>query len=132
MKYRDNTEVVLKGINIIIRPKEKIGIVGRTGSGKSTIGVSLFRIVEALSGSIIIDGVDISEVGLDILRQRISLIPQDPALFQATLRENIDPFNTYTDAELTGVVQSVGLEQPLDKDISENGENLSVGERQLV
>ena len=75
MKYRDNTEVVLKGINIIIRPKEKIGIVGRTGSGKSTIGVSLFRIVEALSGSIIIDGVDISEVGLDILRQRISLIP---------------------------------------------------------
>ena len=75
MKYRDNTEVVLKGINIIIRPKEKIGIVGRTGSGKSTIGVCLFRIVEALSGSIIIYGVDISEVGLDILRQRISLIP---------------------------------------------------------
>ena len=52
--------------------------------------------------------------------------------FLATLRENIDPFNTYTDAELTGVIQSVGLEQPLDKDISENGENLSVGERQLV
>lgn len=75
MKYRDNTEIVLKGVNVEIHPREKIGIVGRTGSGKSSIGMCLFRIVEPLSGSITIDNVDISEVGLDILRQRISLIP---------------------------------------------------------
>ena len=96
MKYRDNTDIVLKGLSFEIFPKEKVGIVGRTGSGKSSIGVCLFRIVEAFGGRILIDGVNIADVGLDILRQKISLIPQDPALFQGTLRENVDPFSIYS------------------------------------
>jgi len=75
MKYRDNTDIVLKGLSFEIFPKEKVGIVGRTGSGKSSIGVCLFRIVEAFGGRILIDGVNIADVGLDILRQKISLIP---------------------------------------------------------
>jgi ATP-binding cassette subfamily C (CFTR/MRP) protein 1 len=132
MRYRDNTEIVLKGLSFQIAAKEKIGIVGRTGSGKSSIGVSLFRIVERYAGSIEIDGVDIADVGLDMLRSRLSLIPQDPALFHAPLRDNLDPFHNHSDSELSSVLSSIGMTEPLDKEITENGDNISVGERQLI
>lgn len=138
MKYRDGTEMILKGINCKINPSEKIGIVGRTGSGKSSLCMSLFRIVEPFSGKILIDDVDIAEVGLDLLRQKVSVIPQEPTLFQGTLKENLDPFNVISIKELEEVVKLVKIfpnEKPeivLNKEIRESGNNFSVGEKQLI
>jgi ABC-type multidrug transport system fused ATPase/permease subunit len=138
LKYREDTELVLKGINAHIQPHENVGIVGRTGSGKSSLCLALFRIVEGYSGRILIDGVDISEVGLDLLRQRMSVIPQDPTLFRGKLRDNFDPFNTISD-ELLGktlteleMFPGKPIPEVLQMDAQENGENFSVGERQLI
>jgi ATP-binding cassette subfamily C (CFTR/MRP) protein 1 len=91
LKYRPTTEIVLNNLSFNVLPKEKIGIVGRTGSGKSTICISISRIVELFSGKIFIDGVDISKLNLNFLRSRITVIPQDPILFKGTLRYNLDP-----------------------------------------
>jgi len=98
LRYRPTTEIVLNNLSFSVKPKEKIGIVGRTGSGKSTICISISRIVElveaadkAKQGKILIDGVDISTVNLNHLRSRITVIPQDPILFKGTLRYNLDP-----------------------------------------
>ncbi|XP_022098589.1 multidrug resistance-associated protein 5-like isoform X2 [Acanthaster planci] len=139
MRYRDNLPLVLKGITCHILPKEKIGIVGRTGSGKSTLGVSLFRLVENVSGKIILDDVDVSTIGLHDLRSKLSIIPQDPVLFAGTIRFNLDPLGNHTDEELwsalekTYVKQTVsGLDNQLEAPVIENGENFSVGERQLM
>jgi len=116
-----------------------VGIVGRTGAGKSTIGMSLFRIVEPMSGKIIIDGVDISEIGLETLRKNITIIPQDPTLFTGSLKSNLDPFNEYSDAQLLKILdkaqlsdQIIGNRGGLSFEISENGANLSTGEKQLI
>ncbi|XP_051918403.1 ATP-binding cassette sub-family C member 12 isoform X2 [Hippocampus zosterae] len=139
MKYRENTPIVLNRLDFLIRAGEKLGIVGRTGSGKSSLGVALFRLVEAAEGSIVIDGVDISTIGLQDLRSKLSIIPQDPVLFIGTVRYNLDPFNIYSDKEIwvalerTYMKDSISkLEGQLQAPVFENGENFSVGERQLM
>ena len=139
VKYRNDTEMVLKNINFHLKPGEHLGIVGRTGSGKSTISLCLFRISEAFSGKIYIDGVDISKVGLNKLRRNITIIPQDSTLMNGTLRYNIDPASDYTDIEIVNVMKRIGFDyiinrnkEGLDQNISENGSNLSIGEKQLI
>ena len=138
VKYRPDTKLVLKNIDFTIAPGEKIGIVGRTGSGKTTLCLSLFRILEASTGKILIDNVDISTIGLELLRDSIAFIPQDPKLIDGTLRENIDPLGQYSDDEIIFYLNLVGLAYLLDDEIGLEGEieadgtNFSVGEKQLI
>lgn len=112
--------------------------MGRTGSGKSTLFLSLLRIIEPSQGSIFIDGVDISKLGLDDLRRVITIIPQDPMLYKGTIRENLDLLKQYTDEELWQSLERVCMkekfeqESGLDTEIKEGGENLSAGEKQLL
>jgi ABC-type multidrug transport system fused ATPase/permease subunit len=136
--YRDGPDV-LKGVSISIKEKEKIGIVGRTGSGKSSLLVTLFRIIEPRGGKIIIDGIDISTIGLEELRMTLGIIPQDPILFSGTLRHNLDPFSLYTDLQLWEAIEKVdlltvikALPGKLEEHVSEGGKNFSVGQRQLM
>ncbi|XP_069171929.1 multidrug resistance-associated protein 1 isoform X6 [Procambarus clarkii] len=138
-RYRDGLELVVKDISFHIIGGEKIGIVGRTGAGKSSLTLGLFRIIEAAGGNITIDGVNISTIGLHDLRGRLTIIPQDPVLFSGTLRMNLDPFNLYDDAKVWSALEHShlktfvsGLPRGLQHEISEGGENLSVGQRQLV
>lgn len=109
LKYRDNTDVVLKGLSFTVQPGHKVGIVGRTGAGKSTISMALTRIVELFGGKIEIDGVDVSKVQLEDLRNQITMIPQDPALFTGTLRYNLDPFEEAPDERVLDLVKKAGL-----------------------
>ena len=138
VKYRPNTEIVLKNLNFEIKSKEKIGIVGRTGSGKSTICLCLFRILEPLEGTIYIDNVDIRNIGLDILRKNITIIPQDSCLFEGTLKFNIDPFDEVDNSIIIKILKDIGFEYTesdndiINKMIEQNGNNLSVGEKQLI
>ena len=138
VRYRPETDLVLKKINITINPGEKIGICGRTGSGKSTICLSLFRILEASDGQILIDNVDISKIGLHLLRNNITIIPQDPCLVEGSVKYNLDPFNKIDKKELEKVIKDVGLESNesnsnfLEKKIESGGNNLSVGQKQLI
>ncbi|XP_061602841.1 ATP-binding cassette sub-family C member 12 [Cololabis saira] len=139
MRYRQNTPIVLNGLDFLIRPGEKLGIVGRTGSGKSSLGVALFRLVEPAGGTILIDGLDVMAIGLKDLRSKLSIIPQDPVLFIGTVRYNLDPFNNYTDDDIwaaldkTYMKDSISrIEGKLQAAVLENGENFSVGQRQLL
>ena len=138
VRYRPNTEIVLKNLNFSVNSKEKVGIVGRTGSGKSTICLCLFRILEPYEGTIYIDGEDITKMGLDILRKNLTIIPQDPCLMEGTLKYNIDPFNKVDNEEIISVLKKIGFEYTesddiiLDRKIEQNGTNLSVGEKQLI
>jgi ATP-binding cassette subfamily C (CFTR/MRP) protein 3 len=121
----------------VINSGEKIGIVGRTGSGKSTLCLCLFRILEPTFGKILIDDVDITKIGLSLLREIITVIPQDPTLIEGTLRENLDPAGKFTDDEMTFNMNLIGLaylieDKGLDLEIKEDGKNLSVGEKQLI
>ncbi|CAE6397156.1 unnamed protein product [Rhizoctonia solani] len=109
VKYADDLELVLKGISFTIRPSEKIGIVGRTGSGKSTLALALFRFTDPAGGKVVLDGIDITRIGLDDLRSKLTLIPQDAILFKGTVRDNLDPFNEYTDAECIEALKRVHL-----------------------
>ncbi|CAD6238488.1 unnamed protein product [Miscanthus lutarioriparius] len=138
-RYRHNTPLVLKGITISIHGGEKIGVVGRTGSGKSTLIQALFRIVEPSEGRIIIDGVDICTLGLHDLRSRFGIIPQEPVLFEGTIRSNIDPLEQYSDDEIWQALDRCQLKEAvaskpekLDASVVDNGENWSVGQRQLL
>lgn len=100
LRYREGLPLVLDNVTIRINSREKIGIVGRTGAGKSSLVTAILRLVEMESGSILIDGIDISSIGLHALRSRIAVIPQDPVLFSGTIRSNLDPFLLYTDAQI--------------------------------
>ncbi|KAF0691539.1 hypothetical protein As57867_017211, partial [Aphanomyces stellatus] len=138
-RYKENDPLVLKDVSVHIQSGEKIGIVGRTGAGKSSLTMALFRINELASGCIKIDGVDISTVGVKTLRSAIAIIPQAPVLFKGTLRNYLDPFGEFTDADLWGCLQKVmladriaGVDGKLDSPVEENGENFSVGERQML
>jgi ABC-type multidrug transport system fused ATPase/permease subunit len=139
VKYRPDTEIVLKNLSFVIQGNEKVGIVGRTGSGKSTITLCLFRILEATEGRIMIDDVDISTIGLDKLRKSLTIIPQDPALIEGSLRYNIDPLDKYSDSDIMKVMEKIGFDyivkrsnEGLYQEIAEGGSNLSVGEKQLI
>ncbi|CAH1274296.1 ABCC1 [Branchiostoma lanceolatum] len=138
-RYREGLDLVIKGIDVTIKGGEKIGIVGRTGAGKSSLTLAIFRIIEAAGGDIEIDGVNISKIGLHDLRGRITIIPQDPVLFSGTLRMNLDPFDSRTDQDIWVALELshlkdfvMGLGAQLEHEVSEGGENLSVGQRQLV
>ena len=138
VSYRPTTELVLKDLNFKIQPGEKVGVVGRTGSGKSTTCLCLFRILEATSGSIFVDGINIANLGLLKLRNSLTIIPQDPILTKNTLRFNIDPKEEYSNAEIREVFKMIRFEEFLTKNkgltmlIEEGGSNLSVGERQMI
>ncbi|XP_020828220.1 ATP-binding cassette sub-family C member 3 [Phascolarctos cinereus] len=139
VRYREGLELVLKNLSLRVKGGEKVGIVGRTGAGKSSMTLSLFRILEAAQGEIHIDGVNIASIGLHDLRSMLTIIPQDPVLFSGTLRMNLDPLGKYSDEEMWQALELSSLHkfvrsQPegLDFECSEGGENLSVGQRQLV
>jgi len=138
VRYRPGTEIVLKKINFHVQPGEKVGVCGRTGSGKSTICLCLFRILEATEGQIFIDNIDISTIGLDLLRSNLTIIPQDPCLLEGTLKYNIDPFNKNKNEDIIQILKDIGFEYTesddkiMDKMIEQGGSNLSVGQKQLV
>ncbi|XP_054270085.1 multidrug resistance-associated protein 1-like [Macrosteles quadrilineatus] len=139
VRYREGLELVLSGVTFTILPGEKVGIVGRTGAGKSSLTLALFRILEAAGGAICIDGKNIAAVGLHDLRGRLTIIPQDPVLFSGTLRNNLDPFDLASDQtiwkalELSNLKSFVtSLPSGLNHLVSEGGENLSVGQKQLI
>ncbi|KAJ2724215.1 ATPase-like protein [Coemansia sp. Benny D115] len=159
MKYRSDLPLVLQGLSFATRANEKIGIVGRTGAGKSSLTYALMRMVEAEGGKLVIDGIDVSSLGLNDLRSKISIIPQDPVLFEGTIRDNLDPAGEYTDDEVWEAINGVKIAGLLDKPtrdfiddpdetssksgpwvegvglnkwVDENGMNFSVGQRQLL
>ncbi|KAL7226039.1 hypothetical protein ACSBR1_021223 [Camellia fascicularis] len=139
VRYRPNTPLVLKGITLNIQGGEKIGVVGRTGSGKLTLIQVFFRLVEPSGGRIIIDGIDISMLGLHDLRSRFGIIPQELVLFEGTVRSNIDPIGLYSDEEIWKSLDRCQLKHvvaakrgKLDSSVIDNGDNWSVGQRQLL
>lgn len=138
IRYAEHLPSVLKNITCTFPGRKKIGVVGRTGSGKSTLIQAIFRVVEPREGSIIIDDVDISKIGLHDLRSNLSIIPQDPSMFEGTVRGNLDPLDQYSDREIWEALDKCQLgdivrtkEEKLDYTVVENGENWSVGQRQL-
>ncbi|XP_036408292.1 multidrug resistance-associated protein 1 isoform X1 [Megalops cyprinoides] len=139
LRYREDLELAIRNITVTIEGGEKVGIVGRTGAGKSSLTLGLFRIIEAAQGEICIDGVNVAGLGLHELRSRITIIPQDPVLFSGSLRMNLDPFDAYSDQEVWSALELAhlknfvsGLPDKLNHECSEGGENLSLGQRQLV
>ncbi|KAG5635612.1 hypothetical protein H0H81_010630 [Sphagnurus paluster] len=145
LSYREGLPLTLKQVNFTINPGEKVGIVGRTGAGKTSLLQALFRIVELQNGKIEIDGIDISNIGLSVLRRSIALVPQDSTLFLGTMRNNLDPQGLRTDAELIAVLQRALLlpsegttdaaaeaKFSLDCTVGDEGSNFSAGEKQLL
>ncbi|KAL8872715.1 MAG: hypothetical protein Q9174_001702 [Haloplaca sp. 1 TL-2023] len=145
MRYREGLPLVLQGLTMSVAGGERVGIVGRTGAGKSSIMSTLFRLVELSGGSISIDGINIATVGLKDLRTRLAIIPQDPTLFRGTIRSNLDPFSEHTDLELWSALRQSDLIDAnaslddkshgrihLDAIVDEEGLNFSLGQRQLM
>ncbi len=137
-QYSPELPLVLKDLDLTIQPGEKVGVVGRTGAGKSSLLSVLYRLAEP-SGVITIDGVDIQSIGLHDLRNKMSIIPQDPVLFSGTMRYNLDPFNKFSDNELWDVLEQVQLKGAVEQlegqlagEVSEGGSNFSVGQKQLL
>ncbi|KAL4216728.1 hypothetical protein ACF0H5_024451 [Mactra antiquata] len=138
-RYRPGLELVLCGIKCTIKDGEKVGIVGRTGAGKSSLAMALFRLIESADGMIKVDGVDISTLGLHELRQKLTILPQEPVLFSGTIRNNLDPFGHYCEDSLWYALECAHLKDfvinqngQLEYECGEAGQNLSVGQRQLV
>uniref|UniRef100_A0A669B8E5 Multidrug resistance-associated protein 4 n=1 Tax=Oreochromis niloticus TaxID=8128 RepID=A0A669B8E5_ORENI len=136
--YSASEPLVLKNLSLVFKSREKVGIVGRTGAGKSSLISALFRLAEP-EGRITIDGFLTSEIGLHTLRQKMSIIPQDPVLFTGTMRKNLDPFKQHTDEDLWNALQEVQMKAMVDElpskletVLTESGSNFSVGQRQLV
>jgi ABC-type multidrug transport system fused ATPase/permease subunit len=148
MKYRPDTPLVLKGLSVTIKAGERVGVVGRTGSGKSSLLLALLRLVEPMleandgeeyEAPITVDGVDVLRVGLRDLRSRIGIIPQNPVLFAGTIRSNIDPFNKFSNDQIWKALEQSGLKDSvvnmpgqLDATVAEYGQNLSSGMRQML
>ncbi|KAJ2657570.1 Canalicular multispecific organic anion transporter 1 [Coemansia sp. RSA 1199] len=156
LRYRTDLDCVLNGLTFDVRPREKLSVVGRTGAGKSSLIHALLRIIEADTGSVVIDGVDTAKIGLHDLRSRISVVPQDPVLFEGTVRENLDPEHAYTDAQVWDALRRTQIDNlvtkpsgvyvkasengrgkwiagtGLDKWVESDGCNFSVGQRQLL
>ncbi|XP_011697102.1 PREDICTED: multidrug resistance-associated protein 5-like isoform X4 [Wasmannia auropunctata] len=139
MRYREELPLILIDVSFDVKAGEKIGIVGRTGSGKSSLVVALFRLVEICEGVIKIDGIDISKLELDVLRSKLSIIPQDPILFSGTIRSNLDPFQQHADSDIWSALEKTQMKEKvsvmsgnLDASVGFGGNNLSVGERQLL
>ncbi|KAL1070302.1 hypothetical protein V6Z11_D11G013700 [Gossypium hirsutum] len=138
IRYRLNAPLVLRGISCTFQGGHKIGIVGRTGSGKTTLISALFRLVEPAAGKIVVDGIDISTIGLHDLRSRFGIIPQDPTLFNGTVRYNLDPLSQHTDQEIWEVLDKCQLREAVQEKeeglyslVVEDGSNWSMGQRQL-
>lgn len=138
-RYREQTDLVLRGVSLDINAREKIGVVGRTGSGKSSLSLALFRVLEPEQGRIMIDGLNLADCGLHDLRTKLTIIPQDPVLFAGTLRFNLDPLGASTDEEIWRALelahlktQLSGFANKLEHQVDERGENFSVGQRQLM
>nr|XP_031833356.1 multidrug resistance-associated protein 1-like isoform X1 [Nomia melanderi] len=139
VRYREGLDLVLRGLSFSVNGGEKVGIVGRTGAGKSSLTLALFRIIEAAGGQISIDDIDIAKLGLHDLRSRLTIIPQDPILFSGTLRMNLDPFNQHSDDEVWRALEHAHLKSFVENlasgllhEVTEGGENLSIGQRQLI
>ena len=136
--YRPNIPDILKNINLKIEDKEKIGIVGRTGSGKSSLINAIARIIEPKSGKIMIDDIDIQDKNLKLIREKISILPQELFLIESTLRDNIDPLGKYSDEEILNIIKDLSLfkslsdKEKLNYEIKENGKNISTGEKKLI
>ncbi|KAH0450481.1 hypothetical protein IEQ34_021173 [Dendrobium chrysotoxum] len=138
IKYRPTAPFVLKGITCTLKEGYKVGVVGRTGSGKTTLISALFRLVEPSSGTILIDNLDICSIGLKDLRMKLSIIPQEPTLFRGSVRSNLDPLGMHTDLEIWEALEKCQLKSTisklpalLDSTVSDDGENWSIGQRQL-
>ncbi|KAH1048142.1 hypothetical protein J1N35_038926, partial [Gossypium stocksii] len=138
IRYRSNAPLVLKGITCTFQEGTRVGVVGRTGSGKTTLISALFRLVEPSSGRILIDGLDICSMGLKDLRMKLSIIPQEPTLFRGSIRTNLDPLGLYSDDEIWKALEKCQLKttisalpNKLDSSVTDEGENWSVGQRQL-
>jgi len=139
MKYETSDTPVLIDLSFQIKSKEKIAIVGRTGAGKSSVTLALFRLIEIYQGSIEIDGINISQIGLKDLRRNLSIIPQEPILFLGTIRTNLDPWGKYSDLQIRNALSKVQMERVIDDlpsgleyPVTEGGTNFSVGQRQLL
>ncbi|VFQ67560.1 unnamed protein product [Cuscuta campestris] len=138
IRYREGSPLVLRGISCTFEGAHKIGIVGRTGSGKTTLIGALFRLVEPAGGRIVVDGIDISKIGLCDLRSRFGIIPQDPTLFSGTVRYNLDPLCQHTDQQIWEVLEKCQLKEAVEEKgkglnsvVVEDGSNWSMGQRQL-
>ncbi|XP_065055747.1 multidrug resistance-associated protein 1-like [Rhopilema esculentum] len=139
VRYRDGLDYALNHIKFDVNPSEKVGLVGRTGAGKSTVAMALFRIIEAAEGHIKIDDVNIADIGLHDLRSRLTIIPQDPVLFSGSLRFNLDPFDEHEDDAVWNALEISHLKEfvaslsgQLQENVSEGGSNFSIGQRQLM
>lgn len=138
LRYRPDLPDVLNNVSFSVQSQTKVGIVGRTGAGKSSLIYALFLLTRPHKGKIVIDGQDIQSLPINVLRHRLAIIPQDPVVFSGTLRSNLDPFAEHTDEEMwecltrCGLTDAVDPAKGLDMEVAESGENWSMGQRQLI
>lgn len=138
-QYRPGLKLCLKRLNLNIAPTTKVAVVGRTGSGKSSLALALLRILDPVEGSILIDGLEITSINHKFVRRNLNIVPQEPVLFIGTLRSNVDLYHMHSDEEVFEVLRRVNLEPFLEQieynlnyNISSANENLSAGQRQLI